>query len=442
MRIHTNNSRIAVWLVLLLACSVVVHAGYNGVEIEGVEQSRVVSGSITIPGVGTKPLVSKEECEDDTDEDCPGGFGFYLPTDDDLKIDTEVTVELTDPDGNTTRGTGTVTEDGIKVIVQPFPKRDKQQQGETRPPGIRFGGGPSRVETPADNGGLGTVINVGGELAINTTVKYIDGTAYDLEVEPGASINIGGNPWRWTFGGAHFDGDESSVSSVDVATDNVAMTYWFPAPNMSTGLGLGPAGADVMIRNELEYDAFSVGLAKPTPCKGGIYARFGLRYAMTEQTINGSFTSPLFSGPGVEVSATTHQEIQDDRISVYAGFDRPFELSPRIRFGLGAFLEPGFQETEISGTMNTVCQLCGPGEAALELRMSDDESNFSIGGGVQANLTFDLSDRLAVEVGAVGHYNSVLGVADNPQNPAENDANLDTDSTMGVTSRVMLFVKF
>jgi len=293
-------------------------------------------------------------------------------------------------------------------------------------PGIRVRAGAARIETPGGSGAIGTLV-LATEIGLRFSPEVLNGTTFDVEVEPPPEVQLGSSPWRWTFGLTRQQADDTSQTSVAPGSNPVAFTYWRPAAtNKSTGLFLGTAGADAFVSTDFEMHRFSVQLQRARPATR-LRARpfFGVRVARAEQEIAGSFTSPTFTG-AAEVSGRIDETITDDRVSLPVGFQADYPMPGRASFHWGGYLAPGYQRTNLAGTQTTTCLVCAVDEAQLEFAIDETSSSFSMSGGIFAGFGFDVSNKLSLQLRSTYDHVSRLGVSSNPQNPSQAEAHLET----------------
>jgi len=311
----------------------------------------------------------------------------------------------------------------VRLPFRSAPPADLDAPGRT----FRVRAGIADVGVPSGSGAIGTLIRT-NEVGLVFSPRHLTGPALDVEVDPGWSPRFGSSAWGWTLGVQYRDADDTQARSVAPATLPVALTYWEPAPNASTGLGLGATGADGFVMNCYRYVGFRAGLTRSRPGRGHARPYLGLAYGHVGEEFTGSFTSPTFTGAS-EISATIDQELTGDRVSVPIGLHAAVPLGGRTTFLWGAHVAPAYQRLELTGRQTTTCLLaaCAPSETNLTFDVDDDDSSFSFGAGVMAGVGFKLSDKLGLQIRSLYDYDFDRGVADNRQNPADTPTRLNTD---------------
>jgi hypothetical protein len=292
---------------------------------------------------------------------------------------------------------------------------------------VRFRAGLAQVGVPSQSGAIGTLIRT-NEVGFVLSPRRLSGPALEFEVDPGWSPSIGSSAWSWTLGAQYKDADDSESRSVAPGTTPVALTYWQPAPNASTGLGLGATGADGFVMNCYRYFGFRATLSRNRPGRGRTQPYFGVAYGHLTEEIAGAFTSPTFTGAS-EISATIDQELTGNRVFFPVGLEARVPLGERATFQWGAHVAPGYQRIELTGRQMTTCLLpaCAPSETSLTFDVDENDSSFSVGAGVMAGIGFKLTDKLGLQFRSLYDYDADRGVADNRQNPADAETRMATD---------------
>jgi hypothetical protein len=405
----------------------------TGVQVSGVNPGDIASGTISFGSQPAQALVSRDDCEQQKKEgeDCDRAFLWFARTNSAPAVGTAVKVTLTDRKGNTTTGTGTVTEGGIRVEVPAFPASTPRTASAGKP-GFRVGFGYDEQSLPPDNGGLGirfTAGSPGSEFFIVQSPEDFDGEVAEVRVS---------TPFGYTFMSrkaylgflalfGEWDADESTV--FPAGADSRGWAYQVEsAPNGSTGLGLpGAFEMELAVDHEVEEWGFGVDLHTP-PSDNGMSYGLGLLYKQVEQDIINGVALPDFTGPNLVASAMS-QKVQDRFLllpfTVRRSWNHEGDVSPYLQ----AVLAPGYHDSKLRGTFVSMCNLCGPDELLVEQTIDDSDSGFTFEAGIGTGINFRLGDRFMVGMSANYGYRDRLSYADNRVSPLDDPPHLgDADS--------------
>lgn len=326
---------------------------------------------------------------------------------------------------------------------------------DTRP-SINFKVSYRETELGDDNAPIGTVIRLGGEFAGIYAPVNFSGPEYEVEADNLGSIGIGDYPLSFSIRGWYFDPDkEKDRAVVPEGTYNVAIVYPYAMPY--TGIGLGMTGLDLKI--EAEYTEWGVGAnltGEYRPIGGsGWHWRptVGLVYTDSKQEIKSTATSITY---GDAVMAKNDQKLTDKFIGVPLGIEFGYPLAnlfetsagsermPGVFFG--ATFTPGYRCSELSGDMDTRCDLCAESDQRLHFDYDDQEHGFSYDSEVYTGLNWPVTEHVNVGFKVAWQYRDKVAVAENVVSPGADppykEYGIGHDSQTGWSGSLLLGVSF
>lgn len=403
----------------------------TGVQVSGVNPGDIASGTISFGSQPAQALVSREDCEGQKtqDESCDRAFLWFARTSSAPAVGTAVKVTLTDRNGNTTSGTGTVTENGIRVNVAPFPGAPRRTSSAGSP-GLRIDFGYDDRTLPDGNGGLGIRFVSGSP----GSERFILQSPADFEGESGGvRIMTPFGPTvisRQMYLGllayyGEWDVDESAV--FPAGTESRGWAYQVEsAPGGSTGLGFpGSVPLDLNVDNEIEEWGFGLNLMTP-PSERGLSYGFGLTYSQTTQDLINSVSSPTFTGASL-IRADMEQEVRDRYLTLPVTVRRYWNTGASVSPFVQGMVAPGYHDSDLSGTFTSICNLCPPDQQNLVQDIRDSDSGFTWEAGAGLGVDFRLSDRVLIGLYANYGYRDRVSTADNRESPLDDPPHLGDD---------------
>lgn len=404
----------------------------TGVQVSGVNPGDIASGTISFGSQPAQALVTREDClgQKAEGESCDRAFLWFARTNSAPAVGTAVKVTLTDRNGNTTTGTGTVTEGGIRVTVPAFPA-STPRTASAGTPGFRVNLGYDEQMLPAGSGGLGIRFvsgSPGSERFILQSPEDFDGESAGIRISTPFGPTVVS---RRTYLGlmalfGNWDYDETTAFAA--GTESRGWAYQVEnAPSGSTGIGFpGTVPLDLAVDHEIEEWGFGLDLMTAPSDKGLSYG-LGLTYKQVDQDIVNVVTSPTFTGPNF-IGASMTQGVRDRYLllplTVRRYWNQGGTMSPFVQ---GMFA-PGYYDSDLSGTFVSTCSLCPLSDQLLEQLMDDSDSGFTWEAGAGFGVDFRLGNRFLIGLYANYGYRDHLSFANNRESPLDDPPSLGDDN--------------
>lgn len=422
-------------------------AVYNGVQISGVPPGDISSGTISFGNQPAQPLVTRNDCQDRKarDETCDSAYLWFAQSSSSVAVGTTVRVTLRDRDGNTTIGSGTVTADGIRVDVTPFPRTSREGSGAGPATGagptFTLNGGYLEPTLASGSGGLGIRFepgNEGSERFISFAPEDYEGESAGfglripnwLEIRQGVDFVVGFDYEQY---------DAEAATTLPGGTEGRGYAHQGgDAPSGATGLAFPPGTAlDTIVSNDIESWGFSVG-GVTVPGENGVEWGLGLRYRRTTQDLLSWAGTEAFPG----IFATFTEEVEDQYVSLPLTVRKTWNTSGTLRPNVQLQIAPGFYKSELSGDYRAECNLCAAPDNLIEQSVADDDDGFSWEGGVGFGLDLHLGNR--VVLGLFGRYSYFdhMSFANNRESPLDDPVSLGEDSADGWTAGINFGLEF
>jgi hypothetical protein len=405
----------------------------TGVQISGVNPGDIASGTISFGNQPAQALVSRDDCESrkKDDENCDRAFLWFATSSSAPAIGTAVKVTLTDRKGNTTTGTGTVTENGVRVSVPAFPGAQSPRTASAGVPGFRLNVGYDEQMLPAESGGLGirfTPGSPGSERFILVSPDDFEGESAGIRVSTPFGPTFMS---RRTYLGlmayfGNWDIDESAVFAA--GTESRGWAYQVEsAPGGSTGIGFpGTVPLDLTLRHKIEEWGFGFDFMTE-PSEKGLSYGLGVRYSQFDQDIEQTVTSPTFTGANF-IGAEMTQGVRDRFLMLPLTIRRSWNPGRNLTPYVQGMIAPGYYDSDLSGSFLSTCNLCPADQLALLQLMDDSDSGFTWGAGVGGGIDFRFGNGFLFGVYGGYGYRDHLSFADNRESPLDDPPSLGDDS--------------
>jgi len=431
MRIR--NLVVASTIAVLSLFAVEAWAVQTGVQVSGVNPGDIASGTISFGNQPAQALVSREDCEGQKsqDESCDRAFLWFARTSSAPTVGTAVKVTLTDRNGNTTTGTGTVTEGGIRVTVPAFPAAGTPRTASAGIPGLRVNLAYDEQMLPSGMGGLGirfTPGSPGSERFILQSPEDFEGESASIRVSTPFGFTVMS---RRTYLGlmayfGNWDIDESTA--FPAGADSRGWAYQVEsAPGGSTGLAFpGTVPLDLTLRHKIEEWGFGFNFMTEPSDKGLSYG-LGLRYSQYDQDIDQTVTSPTFTGANF-IGASMTQGVRNRYLLLPLTVRRYWNTGRNVSPYLQGMFAPGYYDADLSGTFVSTCNLCPADQQLLQQLMDDSDSGFTWEAGAGFGVDFRLGQRFLIGLFANYGYRDHISFANNRESPLDDPPNLGDDN--------------
>lgn len=403
----------------------------NGIEFTGVQPTDVVSGEISFGGQPAVRLLNRDECErlSDEEEECDPTYLWFARTGD-VKVGTQVNVTLRDSRGNTRTGSGTVTENGVRVDVAPLPGTNTRTSDVGARPGIGLGGGYSDLSMPGGAGGLGirfTAGSPGSEFFITLAPEEYEGESAGFSFRVPNWLEIRERRVGFAFDLDYGQFDASNSVTFEPGAEGRGFAHQVEnSPGGSTGVAFpNSVELDTRVSNDIETWAAELG-GFTLPGDGGVSWGMGLRYRRTTQDLFNGVSTPTFPG----IFANMSEEVEDQYLAIPLTFLKVWNRSGIVRPNLRLQVAPGFYKSELSGTYDVACNLCPPGDQDFQQLIDDEDDGFTWEGAAGFGLDLHF-DRFAVGLYTQYRYLDHASYADNRQSPLDEPPHLGEDSASG-----------
>lgn len=428
-----RNLVVAMTIAALSLFASEARAVQTGVQISGVDPGDIASGTISFGNQPAQALVSRHDCERQKkdDETCDRAFLWFATGDSAPAVGTAVRVTLTDRNGNTTSGTGTVTEDGIRVTVPAFPGTGSPRTASSGVPGIRANLGYDEQMLPAGAGGLGlrfTAGSPGSERFLLQSPEDFDGESASVRIMTPFGPTVMS---RRTYLGlmayfGNWDVDESLA--FPAGTESRGWAYQVEnSPDGSTGLAFpGLVPLDSTLRHEIEEWGFGLNFMTAPSDRGFSYG-LGLRYSQFDQDIDQTVTSPDLTGANF-VGAEMTQGVRDRYLLLPLTLRRYWNARSNVSPYVQGMIAPGYYDSDLSGTFLSTCNICPPAQQLVEQLMDDSDSGFTFELGAGFGVDFRIARRFQVGMYANYGYRDHVSYADNRVSPLDDPPHLSDDS--------------
>lgn len=442
MHMRGRNLVVASTIAALSLLAVEAWAVQTGVQVSGVNPGDIASGTISFGSQPAQALVSREDCERQKkdDESCDRAFLWFATTTSAPAVGTAVKVTLTDRNGKTTTGTGTVTENGVRVSVPAFPAAGTPSTASAGAPGISVNLGYDEQMLPSGMGGLGirfTPGSPGSERFILQSPEDFEGESAGIRVSTPFGVTIMS---RRTYLGlmayfGNWDIDESTAFPAGAESRGWAYQV-DTAPNGSTGLGF-PGSVPLDLVSDHKIEEWGLGFDLMTdPSDNGYSYGLGLRYRQYEQDLVNEVTSPTFTGANF-IGASMTQSVRNRYLLLPLTLRRYWNEGGTASPYLQGMLAPGYYDADLSGRFLSTCSLCPAAEQLVEQFMDDSDSGFTWEFGAGFGVDFRLVERFRAGLYAGYGYRDLVNYADNRESPLDDPPSLGDDSSdywsVGVT---------
>lgn len=405
----------------------------TGVQVSGVNPGDIASGTISFGSQPAQALVSRDDCENQKkdDESCDRAFLWFATTDSAPAIGTAVKVTLTDRNGNTTTGTGTVTENGVRVSVPAFPGAPSPRTASAAVPGFRVNVGYDEQMLPDGSGGLGirfTPGSPGSERFIVQSPEDFDGESAGIQLRTRFGPTIFNRRTYLGFRVNYGSWDVDQSTAFPAGTDSRGWAYQVDsAPNGSTGLGF-PGSVPLDLVSDHKIEEWGLGFDLMTdPSDNGLAYGVGLRYQQFEQDLVNMVTSPTFTGANF-IGASMTQGVRNRYLLLPLTLRRYWNLGGTARPYLQGTFAPGYYDADLSGRFTSTCSLCSAAEQLVEQLMDDSDSGFTWEAGAGFGVDFRLLERFSAGLYAAYGHRDHVSFADNRESPLDDPPNLGDDS--------------
>jgi hypothetical protein len=403
----------------------------TGVQVTGVNPGDIASGTISFGSQPAQALVSRDDCEQQKKEgeDCDRAFLWFARTNSAPAVGTAVKVTLTDRNGNTTTGTGTVTENGVRVSVPAFPSVPSPRTASAGAPGFRVNLGYGEQMLPADSGGLGIRFiagTPGSETFILQSPEDFDGESGSIRVSTPFGPMVMG---RRTYLGlmayyGNWDDDESVAFPAGAESRGWAYQVE-SAPGGSTGIAFpGTVPLDLTLRHEIKEWGFGFNFMTD-PYKNFSYG-LGLRYSQFDQDIEQTVTSPTFTGANF-VGAEMTQGVRDRYLLLPLTVRRYWNLRQNVSPFVQGMFAPGYYDSDLSGSFLSTCNLCPADQQMLLQLMDDSDSGFTWEAGAGMGVDFRFRNGFLLGLFGSYGYRDHISYANNRVSPLDDPPSLGDD---------------
>ncbi len=311
--------------------------------------------------------------------------------------------------------------DGQQLEIQPWQRWESPFQSY-------FGAlaGAERLEMPRV--GIGTVITGGGERALLRSDGHLTAATGGVQL----GYNVGGfgplSDARLVASYSYLTGDADDSASEPAGGSPVAITYHQPAPNASTGLGLGATGLRATEEVEVSAHRVTLGVAGDIPLGAAgpfsLSPFVGLKFERFEQDYHGTLQSLTFA----DISSTTDQTVEETYIGPSAGLYLGWQPTPSTRLSIGGKVDLLHRSSDLDSLQANRCGLCAAPEDEYDASVSDSDDGWTYRLNLTASLDYRLGDRISIGAQAGIRYVEERGAERNPANPSESDTHLGAES--------------
>lgn len=291
--------------------------------------------------------------------------------------------------------------------------------------------------------GVGTVrLGPGDEVFLNRSPDDTTGVAYGVRLANQIG-DMGPIEGVELFGGyAYAEGDASGSGSEPVGGAEVAMTYFAPAPNGSTGVFLGATGASARQRVEWNEHRVFVGASGALPLNDdgsvSLLPSVGLKYERFEQDHRAGIQSLTFAG----IDSSIRQRVEEELVGPSFGLHLALRDGHANRIRIGGSLDLLYRSASLDSAQRNSCDLCPPSERSFTARNEDDEDDFTYR--IRASVAGDHAIAPSVSLGwevSVTHTGDRAFVR-NPANPLDPAPHLGSFGATDVSAMFRLTVAF
>jgi len=227
---------------------------------------------------------------------------------------------------------------------------------------------------------------------------------------------------------SYLSGDASASASEPAGGNTVAITYHTPAPNGSTGLGLGATGLSASEEVDVSAHRLTLGVAGNIPLDAdsrvSLSPFIGFKYEHLEQDYSGRLQNLTFA----DITSTTEQSVDETLVGPSVGAYLTLHPVQNVTLRLGGKVDLLYRSADLDSVQSNRCGLCAAPEDAFDAHISDEDDDWTYRLNLSTGFYYIPNGWFALGVEGGVRYLDERSAIRNPANPAEPATHLGTES--------------